>query len=63
MKKLFCTLAVIGLSLPVFAADVPSPDRLLPADTLGVLTIPDMAGFADHVCVRAQPIKMVKTFL
>lgn len=43
MKNLFCTLAIISLSLPAFSADVPPPERLLPADTLGVLTIPDMA--------------------
>lgn len=43
MNRLFSTLAAAWLTLPVFAADVPPPERLLPADTLGVITIPDMA--------------------
>ncbi len=42
MKKLFCTLAAVSLMVPAFAEDVPPPDRLLPADTLGLLTVPDM---------------------
>ena len=43
MKKLFCTLAVTGLILPLSAQDVPPPDRILPADTLAMITVPDMA--------------------
>src|SRR6476646_10197131 len=34
---------LIGLPLMCFAAAVPSPDKLLPADTLAVFTIPDYA--------------------
>jgi hypothetical protein len=42
MKKLFCALAAVSLLTPAFAEDVPPPDQLLPADTLGLLTVPDM---------------------
>src|SRR3954468_15560073 len=38
-------MAALFLSLPLvcFSATVPPPDKLLPSDTLAVLTIPDYA--------------------
>lgn len=41
MKRVSTFLAVLLLPLGLFAAAVPSPDKLLPADTLAVFTIPD----------------------
>jgi hypothetical protein len=43
MKRVSTLLAAVVFALPValFAAAVPSPDKLLPADTLAAFTIPD----------------------
>ena len=43
MKKLICSLFTCCLLAAAHAAEVPPPERLLPGDTLAVLTIPDMA--------------------
>lgn len=43
MKRLSCSLLLVLACLGPAGAAVPSPDKLLAADTLGVLTVPDFS--------------------
>lgn len=57
MKRFFCSMAALSVLSLSHAQNTPTPDRLLPADTLGVFTIPDMVR-ARHMSERSASMQL-----